>query len=295
VGDIMMVGKKPLSLTETAHDVSSPVQESYASKLLRGQSSNSIGRIDLTHVASSCELLKKAIEAEQNKGNRIIIFDAVSRRDLTNIVDVAFSMDRKPLFVGSAGLAEEVAKKLYPSKNRPSQPLQRVSKPVQHIFIISGSASSVTHQQLKRLEERNIPFFELNQFLLTDDHPEVLRKKKELSLGISNSLSKGHAVLKAPSEILPSRDILIHLKITKTLAAIALMVLEESKVDVHDLVLILTGGETALSIINTLRVEEIEIEGELLEGIVKEHLIGGGIGTALRSSPKLEHSEKKMP
>jgi uncharacterized protein YgbK (DUF1537 family) len=49
-------------------------------------------------------------------------------------------------------------------------------------------------------------------------------------------------------------------------------------VDVHDLVLILTGGDTAQSVINILGAEGVEIEGELLEGIVKGHLIGGEWG-----------------
>ena len=39
--------------------------------------------------------------------------------------------------------------------------------------------------------------------------------------------------------------------------------------------LILTGGDTALSVLNLLKVERIEIEGELLEGIVKGRLVGG--------------------
>jgi uncharacterized protein YgbK (DUF1537 family) len=278
VDGIMRVGGKPLALTEVARDTASPVRESRVSKLLQHQSRNSIGWIGLSHVASSFERLKKAVEVEQKKGNRIIIFDAVSRQDLRNIVGVAFSVDRRPLFVGSAGLAEEVAKKLSPSDTGRSQPLQTVVKPVRHIFIISGSASSVTHQQLKRLEERRIPAFGLNHFFLTDDFPEVQRKKKEFSFSISNALSKGHVILKTTSDILPpknSTDLPIHLKITKTLAAMALMVLEESGMKAHDLALILTGGDTAQRVINALGVEGIEIEGELLEGIVKGHLLGG--------------------
>ena len=72
-----------------------------------------------------------------------------------------------------------------------------------------------------------------------------------------------------------SKDLPIHLRIVKTLADIALSSLELSKVDIRDLALILTGGDTAQSIINVLGNEGIEIEGELLEGIVRGHLIGG--------------------
>jgi uncharacterized protein YgbK (DUF1537 family) len=70
-------------------------------------------------------------------------------------------------------------------------------------------------------------------------------------------------------------DPLRYLEITKTLGQTALSALEKSKVDAHDLALILTGGDTALSVLNLLKAEGIGIEGELLEGIVKGHLVGG--------------------
>jgi uncharacterized protein YgbK (DUF1537 family) len=135
----------------------------------------------------------------------------------------------------------------------------------------------VTHQQLKRAKERNIPEFQLNKPLLTND-TNLRIEEKEFSYNIANSLSEGHAILRTYPEMLLSKDstgLPIHLKITKTLASIALSALKESKVDAHDLAFILTGGDTALSVINVLGTEGIGIEGELLEGIVEGHLIGG--------------------
>jgi len=281
VGGIMIVGEKPLALTEVARNTASPVQEFHVYKLLERQSRSSVGWIDLTHVATSCERLQKAVEGELRKGTQIIVFDAVSRQDLTNVAEVGFSLEIKPLFVGSAGLAEEVAKKIAPSKIGSSQFLQRPIKPFKHILTVSGSVSSITHQQLRQVEQRNIPAFQLNKSLVTSDDPEAQKKRKELSKKIANSLSEKHAMIRTTSEILSTDDstgLPIHLKITKILASIALLAMEESKVDVHDLVLILTGGDTAQSVINILGAEGVEIEGELLEGIVKGHLIGGEWG-----------------
>ena len=281
VGGIMIVGEKPLALTEVARNTASPVQESHVYKLLERQSRSSVGWIDLTHVATSCERLQKAVEGELRKGTQIIVFDAVSRQDLTNVAGVGFSLERRPLFVGSAGLAEEVAKEIAPSKIGSSQFLQRPIKPFKHILTVSGSVSSITHQQLRQVEQRNIPAFQLNKSLVTSDDPEAQKKRKELSKKIANSLSEKHAMIRTTSEILSTDDstgLPIHLKITKILASIALLAMEESKVDVHDLVLILTGGDTAQSVINILGAEGVEIEGELLEGIVKGHLIGGEWG-----------------
>lgn len=274
VDGIMRVGGKPLALTEVARDTASPVRESRVSKLLQHQSRNSIGWIGLSHVASNFERLKKAVEVEQKKGNRIIIFDAVSRQDLRNIADVGFSVDRKPLFVGSAGLAEEVAKKLTFSKAR----APRKIKSFKHILIVSGTASRITHQQLKQVEKRGLPFFQLTPSLILDDDVKAEKGREELSMKIANSLPQGINVLKTPPEMLHSEDSTrppIHLKIVKTLASVALLALEASKIKPADVALILTGGETAQNVISGLETEGIEIEGELLEGIVNGHLLGG--------------------
>jgi uncharacterized protein YgbK (DUF1537 family) len=278
VGGIMMVGEKPLALTEVAIGTTSPIQESHVYKLLQQQSQSSIGWVDLTLVASNFKNLQKTVEKEEKRGIRLIIFDAVSRQDLTNVAEVGFSLKKKPLFVGSAGLAEEVAKKIFPPKGNRLKTFKQVKKPFKHIFIISGTASSVTHQQLRRLEQRKTPAYQLNKTLLVADDIRVEVERKEISKKISNSLSQGMVILKTTPEMLQpedSEDLPIYLKIVKTLADVTLQSLELSKVDIQELALILTGGDTAQSIIDALGNEGIEIEGELLKGIVKGHLIGG--------------------
>lgn len=270
VGGIMIVGEKPLALTEVARRTSFPIQESHVYKILQSQSKNRVGWIDLTHVASSIEGLRKAVQNEIDKGNRLIIFDAVSRQDLKNIVEVGFLFERKPLFVGSAGLAEEVAQKLSLSKKEFSP------KPIEsfrNMFIISGTASSVTHQQLDHLEKKGIPSYELPLRFILEEGSEIREERERISEKIANSLSKGVCIFKTPKQMVnrgESRD-----KITKILATVALEALQKSHISPMSLALLMSGGETAQHIINGLKPDEIEIEGELLEGIVKAHLRGG--------------------
>lgn len=274
VGGILIVGEKPLALTEVARNTSSPVQESHAYKILQNQSRNSVGWIDLTHVASTSERLKREVSGMRRKGRRIIIFDAVSRQDLANIAEVGFSLKKKPFFVGSAGLAEEVAQKLAPSRMAPIQK----TKSFKNILIVSGTASSITHQQLQQVERRPVPSFQLDRFLILGEDSNKQDEKEELSKKIANALSQGVTILRAPSEMLTSEDSPgppIYLRITKTLASVALLALQASKIKPTELALILTGGETAQHVINGLGTKGIEIEGELLEGIVRGHLIGG--------------------
>jgi uncharacterized protein YgbK (DUF1537 family) len=120
--------------------------------------------------------------------------------------------------------------------------------------------------------------FQLSPSSILGDGTEAEKEKKKFSEKIANSLSQGITILKTPSEMLQTKDsddLPIHLKITRTLATVVLLALKASTVEPFDLTVILTGGETAQQVINGLGIEGIEIEGELLEGIVKGHLIGG--------------------
>jgi len=276
VNGILMVEGKPLALTEAACDATSPVQESHVQKLLQDQSQNKISSIELPLVTSGPERLKETVREERNKGNKIILFDAVTRQDLRNVADVGFDLDKRPLFVGSAGLAEEVARKLSPRER--STKTQTATKPLTHVFIISGSASSITHRQLKQLERRNIITFELSKSFLTKDGPDLDAAKRELIQNISDAVAHGHVILRTCSERVLSVDQKtppIHHRIVKIIGEVALSVLRESHIDVHDSALVLTGGDTALSVLDLLKIEGIEIDGEILNGIAIGRLIGG--------------------
>jgi uncharacterized protein YgbK (DUF1537 family) len=280
VDGILMVRGKPLSLTEASSDAATPVKESCVHKLLEQQSRHRVGWIDLAHVASGSEELREAVKRERERGNQILIFDALRRRDLTHIADVAFCMDEKPLFIGSAGLAEEVAKKLSPSKGKeiPHVPRRR-AKSFEHIFIVSGSASRVTHEQLERVEQRKgITSLQLSKSYLLSDEESRGKEANNLSSSIGNSLGRGHAIFRTCSERLLAKDpreTPVHLEIPKHLGHIALAALEKCNVDVRDLAVIVTGGDTAMSFFDLLGADGVEIEGEILKGIVMGHLIGG--------------------
>ena len=280
LGGLLMVRGTPLSLTEASRDAVSPVKESYVKTLLENQSRCRIGNIDLIQVASGGEVLKKAIDEACQQGIQILIFDAVERRDLAHIAEAAFQSDKTPLFIGSAGLAEEVAKKIAPRelKKRPFS-LHRNAKPFKHILIVSGSASKVSHEQLIRAEQtRGIRSFQLDHVFMTGDEAHRETLEDHLSDRIGHEIIRGHAILKTSSErILPKnpQDPPIHLEIPKSLGRITQSVLQRSHLSVQDLILVLLGGDTALSVLDHLGAEGIEIEGEVMKGIVMGRLTGG--------------------
>jgi D-threonate/D-erythronate kinase len=279
IDGIMMVEGKPISWTEFAGAL--PVQTSDARNLLERQSACSVGIIALPHVNSGKKHLQERIEEEQGRGNKIVIVDAVQRQDLTNIAEAVFRMSQIPLLVGSAGLAEEIAKKLSFSRKDgvPFAIRKWTSKDFKYIFIISGSRSHVTHEQLKRVEERwGCPCFEMSKLLLTSDEKEWSNQLRSLIDKIITALKRRQAVLKTCPEgitISKSGHAADQSRIKNRLAEAAYAVMEAFRMHLQDLVIIAIGGDTAMSVFSSLGFEGIEIEGEMIEGIMRGHLVGG--------------------
>jgi len=271
VGGIMLVGGKPLALTEAARDAASPVQESHICKLLANQTSLSIGTIDLTHVASGKEALRRVVEREQRAGRRIIIFDAINRQDLATIAEVALSMETVPLLAGSAGLAGEVARILVPGQVKIGPERQRTFR---HVLIIGGSASAVTHVQLQRLQDGGLPSFELPKSLVSEDGGTEIEGRRKLARLLGSALADGSAIFRTFTERWTGNGN-EGADIPRRIAGVTLAALQQARIDACDLALILTGGDTALGVLQLLDYEGIELEGELLEGIVRGNLQGG--------------------
>jgi uncharacterized protein YgbK (DUF1537 family) len=275
VGGIMMVGERPLALTEAARDAASPVQESRVCKLLAAQTSLSIGTIDLTHVASGGEALRRVVEGELRAGRRIIVFDAVSRRDLATIAEVALSMETVPLLAGSAGLAGEVARILVPGQIEIGPERQRTFR---RVLIVGGSASAVTHAQLQQLRDGGLPSFELPGNLVFGDGRAETEGRRNLAGLLGSALAGGSVIFRTFAERWTGNGdggTPVPQRITDVMADVALEALKEARVDAGDLALILTGGDTALSVLQLLDYEGIELEEELLAGIVRGNLRGG--------------------
>jgi uncharacterized protein YgbK (DUF1537 family) len=275
VEGIMMVGEKPLALTEAARDAASPVQESRVCKLLANQTSLSIGTINLTQVASGKDALRRVVEKEQQAGRRIIAFDAVSRRDLATIAEVALSREQVPLLAGSAGLAGEVARILAPAQIIAEPERQRTFR---HVLIISGSASAVTHAQLQRLQDGGLPSFELSRDLVSGNGRAVMEDRRKFAHLLGSALARGSAIFRTVTERWTGNcdgGASIPQRIIGVMAGVALEALGEARVDADDLAVILTGGDTALGFLQVLDYQGIELEGELLEGIVRGNLRGG--------------------
>ena len=280
VGGIMLVRGMPLSLTDASRDVASPVNESNVHKLLQAQTDYKVGWIDLPHVSAGGAALSSAVRVEQNRGSRILAFDAVTREDLRNIAELAFSMDPKPMLVGSAGLAGEIscrmARRCPQGDDLPSPPSERFFP--RRCIVISGSTSSVTLGQLRFAECRGIVTVELPSSIVAMPMHEQATLIDKIAAKSAAHIEKGHLILKSFKENpmpQPLESPTMPEAITRILGRIARRILDKIHAWKQEMLLILTGGDTAMGVLNALGIEALEIKTEVLEGISLCSVSGG--------------------
>jgi uncharacterized protein YgbK (DUF1537 family) len=144
--------------------------------------------------------------------------------------------------------------------------------------MVSGSASGVTHGQIRRLEKTgSVSSFELGAGMRSDD--EKTRQKWILRMAeqMGETLRQGHVLLKSSPERLEQQgEIPVQTRITNELAVMTRHALTVSEIPIESLILVVTGGDTAMDILQALNAEELHILGQVIEGIVMSRLAGGG-------------------
>jgi uncharacterized protein YgbK (DUF1537 family) len=200
----------------------------------------------------------------------------MTREDLQNIAEVSFRMSQQPLLIGSAGLAREIAGGLSAATGH--QPFSPENTETVRILMVSGSASAVTHGQIRCLEKTgSVSSFELGAGMRSDD--EKTRQKGILRMAqqMGETLRQGHVLLKSPPERLEQQgEVPVQARITNELAVMTRHALTVSEIPIESLILVATGGDTAMDILQALNAEELHILGQVIEGIVMSRLAGGG-------------------
>jgi hypothetical protein len=136
----------------------------------------------------------------------------------------------------------------------------------------------VTHAQLQRLQDGGLPSFELPRDLVSGGGKAGTEDPRKLARLLGSALAGGSVIFRTFAERWTGNGdggAPIPQRIAGVMAGVALEVLQEARVDACDLALILTGGDTALGVLRLLDYQGIELEGELIEGIVRGNLWGG--------------------
>lgn len=266
IGGYLMLNQLPLEKTDVAKDPKNPILTSSVVKLIGEQTQYKIGFIELDKVLKGVQSIKASILDEKEKGSRLVVIDATSDDDISNIARAvktsgikAISVDPGPF---TAGLAEEYLE--MPSGG-----------PGQKVMMTVGSVSNLTRKQLDEVRMRYSPLFvNASALKLIYDRTgkdEIDRVVEEIVRNLGDydvigviTTSKEDEVLnlnKIARELDISED-QVSQRISDGLAEITTGVLERTESLIGGL--FTSGGDVTVAVCKALESAGIEVKDEVL-------------------------------
>lgn len=274
VGGYHLAKGVPIGRTEMAIDPHSPITESHVPTLLSSQlgenSSNIVGTIDLRTVMNGAGPVLMKINELINEGKRLIVADAISITDIEQIALAINKCDKKILPTGTAAGAQVLSKYWLSGieKERTNVTLTKLPK-----FIISGTATQITANQINKLEQcddfDNINFIALEMSeILNGVTDEIVER-------IVNNLKSGVTMCVHTSNLIANFDGFsedsFNAELTREkfagMITDYLAVLTQKVLEKIDVILITLGGETSYKCCKAIDSNELQLIDEVAPAI----------------------------
>ncbi|HBG00202.1 MAG TPA: hypothetical protein DDW87_01320, partial [Firmicutes bacterium] len=260
-----MVSQSLLENSKAARDPRQPVRESFVPSILGRQTERKVGHVGIASVREAS--LAERIEALMDSDQRILVFDSATMEDLQTIVGGVASLQKRVLWVGSAGLAQALAKELLPHLRPAATSGQRSFSSPDPVLIVAGSRNQITLEQVDQVVREG-------QAQLLSVPVDVLKGNGALERYIAEAVCvlKGKRNLaisvRQPSQEAMTREGDLSLKIAASLGQIASNVIRDSSLAGIILAgIILTGGDIAVQTCQRLGITSLQIRGQVAEGI----------------------------
>ena len=243
-----------------ANDPIMPPTKSFIPEILAKDTEISIGLVDIDAVKGG-NILAKTRDAVSS-GCRIIVFDAVSKKDTLNIIEALFPAYPKVFWTGSLGIADGLASYLY------GEPIPRVLKKRDIKSVcFCASAYEMAKKQIKRSAKNGLSITEFDIDAIIDGDTSAA------ALAVSDFLTKNK-----------NGDVMLMPKVEKyscksgtskvLMACMELCATKICEAAEYDRI-VLIGGETAQTIFKSLGVTNLELLGKLEPGVAEGVLRGG--------------------
>lgn len=195
----------------------------------------------------------------------VVVCDSTSNEDLNLIAAWALSLNKRVLFVGSAGLAEALVNQQHPTKPVLGlvASLSEVSRK-QVLYARKKGICTVSVSVCDLLEKKGLHSYAERIRLLLSQNKDVLL--------VASSVLE-HAEYEASLETgmrLGLTESQIGIAVRLALSSIAKEVMETHQIGG----LFLTGGDTAFGILELLQISEVEIREEVLLGLPLLEVVG---------------------
>lgn len=273
IGAYQLLNGMPIERTQCALDPKAPIYESYIPDILKkdlnSQIGNLIDTIELNTVTKGAGPIILKINELIQKGKKILVLDAASNTDLEQIALAIDKCNYDILPCGSAGLANALNKNIGEDvKTHPIEHIPNIPR-----LIVSGSATQLTYNQIKKLKEenKNISFVNLK---IKDIISEI---SEDMINDISSKLNQGIDVVVHCSDIKDEIDFeeakneLIDAGIAKCdFPNIVTNFLSELVYEINALnkfILITIGGETSFKCAQKINSTYLEILDAIMPAI----------------------------
>lgn len=276
VGGYHLLKGIPIQRTEMARDPHSPISESHVPTLIKKQLGENleqlVGQIELKTILNGAGPILMQLNDLISQGKKIIVADSVSTTDLEQIILAMQKSNYKILPVGTAAAAKVLSNEWFPIDEGES--ILPVRLPKLPKFIVSGSATLITANQIEKLE--NSDDYDENCLVIELDMNTVLSGVQDsLVSRIVSNLGNDNIVLVHTSKLIHNFDgfaeEMIKADLTKSglasvitdfLAELTRRVLQQKKA-----ILITLGGETSYKCCNAINADQLQLIDEVLPAI----------------------------
>ena len=274
VGGYHLLKGVPIERTEMARDPHSPIFESHLPTLLKSQldeeNKDLVGSIELSTIMKGAGPILRDLNNLIKSGKKLIVMDAVSTVDIEQIVLAMDKSEYRILPTGTAAAAQVLSdlwfsdfKSEHITKTLPELPK----------FVVSGSATQITANQIEKLEEADE--FE-NLLVINLDMKTVLAGvSDELVNRVINNLGQNNIVVVHTSNLVRDFDGFsedsLNAELTKAnLANVITDFLAELTQKVaaqKELILITLGGETSYKCCSAIGATQLQLIDEVAPAI----------------------------
>lgn len=274
VGGYHLLRGVPIERTEMARDPYSPIFESHLPTLLKSQldeeSKDLVGLIELKTVMKGAGPIIRELNNLISQGKKLIVTDAMSTVDIEQVILAIGKCEHKILPTGTAAAARILSREWLPDL----EPQQFASTlPELPKFVVSGSATLITANQIDKLDESDE--FE-NQLIISLDMKTILGGvTDELVDRVVNNLGNNNIVVVHTSKLIRDFDGFSEdsLKAELTKASLAWVItdflaeLTKRVIDKKKTILITLGGETSYKCCSAIGATQLQLIDEVAPAI----------------------------
>lgn len=243
--------------------------------IIQRQMKRKVANINLRSVRQGVHAILNEVEKLYKKGNQVMVIDAVTNEDLKNIALACRVLPEQTVMAGAAGFAAFLPVVM----NLPSNTQQKPASKEGIILIVAGTCNPTTRKQINEVLNNTtakLIKIDTNKIISGMTGEEVKKVVKRIhELNKIDKVDGRIFIIAVDSLFKLNLNSYPTKKWGKTIATSIGEVVGRLVDDQMVQSLVITGGDTALHVLNALKAKGIDLEKEILPGIPLGRLIGG--------------------